>query len=400
MPKPRTGTLRQRKPGVWQLIVSIEKKQRLIDNLTKMDRLGQRIVAHRERLYETFHGTEAEAQARLAALQAESEDGEPTAGTIAAMLAYWLRTEQHRWKAATVVKYEGLVRHHIAPFIGERSVAGFTKVDGKGFYATLRENGRTENTVRFAHKVLSIALTSAVDDEVLERNPVDRVKLGKITVQEVKPPDEHQVNDMLALARESGLWWYPAIRLAAYTGMRRGEVMGLLWRNINLAKGFLDVCQSLTHVRGKLHIDTPKTSSERRVELDALSIDILLDYKRAQEAHIQAMGSDYVDQGIVFCKPDGGYFNPAAFSETVAKISRLTGPRMKGHALRHYHVSMWLSRQAPLLPLSRRLGHASLKMTLDVYGHLMPEAQRAGLDIFMAGETNGVTNGVMVSARI
>ena len=328
-------------------------------------------------------------------------------------MADWLRTEQHRWKAATFVKYEGLIRHHIVPFIGERSVTGFTKVDGKSFYATLRENGRTENTVRFAHKVLSMALTSAVDDEVLERNPVDRVKLGKIKVQEVKPPDEHQVNDMLAMARESGLWWYPAIRLAAYSGMRRGEVMGLLWQNVTLAKGFLDVRQSLTHVRGQLRIETPKTeSSERRVELDSVTVAILLEHKRAQQAHKEAMGKDYVDQGIVFSKPDGGYFHPAVFSETVTKLSTRTGPRMKGHALRHYHASMWLSRQAPLLPLSRRLGHASLKMTLDVYSHLMPEAQRAGLDIFMAGEqpemadahvyepeTIGVTNGVMVSAR-
>ena len=211
MAKARTGTMRQRKTGVWQLIVSIDKKQRLIDSVTKVDRLGQRIVAHRERLYETFHDTEAEAQARLAALQAESEDGEPTAGTIAAMLRDWVRTEQHRWKPSTSVKYEGLIRHHIVPFIGGLSVTEFTKVDGKSFYATLRENKRTENTVRLAHKVLSMALTSTVDDEVLERNPVDRVKLGKIKVQEVKPPDEHQVNDMLALARDSGHWWYPAI---------------------------------------------------------------------------------------------------------------------------------------------------------------------------------------------
>ena len=205
-----------------QIIVAVERKQRLIDNLTKIDRLVQRIEERREPKYETFHGTEAEAQARLAPMQAESEGGEPTAGTIEAMLADWLRTEQHRWKAATFVKYEGLIRHHIVPFIGERSVTGFTKVDGKSFYATLRENGRTENTVRFAHKVLSMALTSAVDDEVLERYPVDRVKLGKIKVQEVKPPDEHQVNDMLAMARESGLWWYPAIRLAGLYGYAPG----------------------------------------------------------------------------------------------------------------------------------------------------------------------------------
>ena len=87
MAKARTGTMRQRKPGVWQLIASIDKKQRLIDSVTKVDRLGRRILA-RQRQYETFHGTEAEAQARLAAMQAESEGDEesPAKDTVAGLL--------------------------------------------------------------------------------------------------------------------------------------------------------------------------------------------------------------------------------------------------------------------------------------------------------------------------
>ena len=110
MAKARTGTMRQRKPGVWQLIASIEKKQRLIDNLTKMDRLGQRILA-RQRQYETFHGTEAQAQARLEALQAECEgaDESPLKDTVAGLLADWMRSESYRWKDGTKVRYRGLV---------------------------------------------------------------------------------------------------------------------------------------------------------------------------------------------------------------------------------------------------------------------------------------------------
>ena len=124
MAKTRTGTMRQRKPGVWQLIVSLERKQRLIDNLTKMDRLGQRILARRERLYETVHGTEAEAKTRLAAMQAESEgaDESPAKDTVAGLLADWMRSESYRWKAGTKVRYRGLVSQHIVPFMGSRMV--------------------------------------------------------------------------------------------------------------------------------------------------------------------------------------------------------------------------------------------------------------------------------------
>ena len=340
MAKTRTGSIRERKPGVWQLATSIASP-------------GD----SRQRRYETFRGTKAEAQARLSALQRDGKA--PAPGTIAAMLADWLRTERYQWQEGTFVKYEGLARQHIVPFIGERPIAEFTKPDGKAFYASLRENGRSQNTVKQAHKVLSIAFNAAVEDETkgVARNPVDRVKMIKTKTQEVVPPSEAQVMELLELARESGQWWHPAIRLAAYTGLRRGEIMGLRWQNVNLAGGYLEVRESLTYTSGRLRIEKPKTDAgTRRVDLDADTVEILLAHKRAQEAHIEAMGAEYVDQGIVFSKPDGGYFFPGTFSQTVNTLSKRTGPKMKAHALRHFHASVWLSRGAPLLPLSKRLG--------------------------------------------
>ena len=128
------------------------------------------------------------------------------------------------------------------------------------------------------------------------------------------------------------------------------------------------------------------------------------------------MGAGYVDQGIVFSKPDGRYFFPGTFSEMVNVLSKPTGRKIKAHALRHFHASVWLSQGAPLLPVSKRLGHSTVTITLDTYGHMMPDAQREGLDIFIAAmnghkqpalsdaqsyepDKNGVTNGVMVSAH-
>ena len=116
MAKARTGTMRERRPGVWQLIVSLERQQRLVDSLTKMARLGERIIAKRERLYATVYGTEAEARSRLAAMQAESEADQPVAGTLAAMFEDWQRAESYRWKSGTTVKYRGLAKH-ILPFM-------------------------------------------------------------------------------------------------------------------------------------------------------------------------------------------------------------------------------------------------------------------------------------------
>ena len=157
MAKARTGTMRQRKPGVWQLIASIEKKQRLIDNLTKMDRLAQRIEERREPKYETFHGTEAQAQARLEALQAECEgaDESPLKDTVAGLLADWMRSESYRWKDGTKVRYRGLVSQHIVPFMGAKAVVSLRARDIQHFYASLREQGRSEATIASVHSLLT-----------------------------------------------------------------------------------------------------------------------------------------------------------------------------------------------------------------------------------------------------
>ena len=376
--KPPTWTMRERSPGTFTIALDLG---------------GNKADGSRNRTYMTIKA-DGKAAAESELRRILEVDAAPAPGTIASMLTDWLRTERYQWREGTFVKYEGLARQHIIPFVGAQLIAEFTKPDGKAFYATLRENGRSENTVKQAHKVLSIAFTAAVDDETkgVDRNPVDRVKMVKTQVKEVVPPSESQVMEMLELARESGQWWYPALRLATFTGMRRGEIMGLRWENVNLAREFLDVRESLTYTSGRLRIEKPKTDAgSRRVDLDAETVAVLLAHKRAQEAHIEAMGAERVDQGIVFSKPDGGYFFPGTFSQTVNTLSKRTGRRMKGHALRHFHASVWLSRGAPLLPLSKRLGHASSKMTLDVYGHLMPDAQRAGLDIFVAA-MNGYGN--------
>ena len=286
MRERRTGSLRERKPGIFEAQVDLGG--------TKQD-------GSRNRRYMTIRA-DSKAAAELELKRVLENGDAPASGTLEAMLVGgWLRTERYKWREATLTKYAGIVSKHILPFIGERPMAEFTKPDGKAFYATLRENGRSENTVKGAHKMLSLAFSAVVENDELERNPVSGVKMLRPKVKEMVPPSEAQVADMLELAREGGTWWHPATRLAAYTGLRRGELLGLLWRNVNLADGYLEVRQSLTYVSGHLRIETPKTdASTRRVDLDSGTVEILLEHKREQEAHILAMGAEYVDQGIVF----------------------------------------------------------------------------------------------------
>lgn len=371
--KPATWTIRERTPGTFTVALSC----------------GNKADGSRNRRYLTIKAAN-KAAAELELRRMLEDGAAPAPGTIAAMLTKWQRTESYRWRESTSVKFDGVVRKHIIPFVGDVLTDAFDKSAAMEFYAILRENGRTESTVKTVHKVLGMALMA-----ILGHNPIARVKMVKTMTKKAKPPTMAQVKDMLALARESGLWWYPALRLAAYTGMRRGEIMGLRWENVNLAGGYLEVVEGLTYTKGRLRVQPPKTGESRRVTLDAGTVDILSEYKQTQEAHILAMGAEYDHQGIVFSKPNGRYFYPGTLSETVNVLARRTGPKRHLHEFRHFHASV-CGGGASLVDLSERLGHANVSMTLNVYGHMMPDAQRVGLDIFVAA-MNGNGNQPAVS---
>ena len=400
MAKARTGTMRQRKSGVWQLIVSIDKKQRLIDSVTKMDRLGQRILA-RQRQYETFHGTETEAQARLAAMQAESvgADESPLKDTVAGLLADWMRSESYRWKDGTKVRYRGLVSQHIVPFIGSRMVASLKARDMKDFYATLREQGRSEATIASVHSLLTTVFVYAIDVQEIElpKNPCDRVKLAKVRRAEVKIPSKGQIQDMLALAEEEAHPLAAAVHLAVFTGMRRGEIAGLTWEHVNLATGMLEVRQTLGYADG-VAIGSPKSeSSNRDIDLDAETVEVLQAHRVAQDGRREAMGGLYDDQDIVFATPGGLFYHPGTFTDLVASLSRRTGRHVRFHDLRHFHASEMINAGINVVTVSKRLGHASVSMTLNVYSHLVGDSQKQAADTFAAA-MNGAQMVPMVSA--
>ena len=332
------------------------------------------------------HGTEAEARTRLAAMQADSEGASPSKDTMAGLMADWMRSESYRWKAGTRVKYQGLVRHHIARFIGERLVVSLKAKDIQNLYATLREQGRSEATIASVHSLLTTVFAYAIDvqEVALPKNPCDRVKLAKVRRGEVKIPSRAQVQDMLDLAIEEADPLAAAVHLAVYTGMRRGEVAGLTWEHVNLATGVLEVRQTLGYADG-VAIGSPKSESSNRViDLDAETVAVLQAHRIAQDGHREAMGDQYDDQDWVFANHNGEHFHPGTFTDLVASLSRRTGRHVRFHDLRHFHASEMIQAGVNVVTVSKRLGHASVSMTLNRYGHRVDGSQRQAADTFAA----------------
>ena len=201
--------------------------------------------------------------------------------------------------------------------MGAKAVVSLRARDIQHFYASLREQGRSEATIASVHSLLTTVFAYAIDVQEIElpKNPCDRVKLAKAKRAEIKIPSKVQIQDMLALAEDEAHPLAAAVHLAVYTGMRRGEIGALTWGHVNLATGVLEVRQTLGYADG-VAIGTPKSeSSNRDIDLDADTVEVLQAHRIAQDGHREAMGSKYKIKTL-YSPPQGAAFTTPAPSPT------------------------------------------------------------------------------------
>jgi integrase len=170
---------------------------------------------------------------------------------------------------------------------------------------------------------------------------------------------------------------YIPIFLAITTGMRRGEILALRWKDVELARGFLTATRSLEQTKaGGLRFKTPKSRKGRHPSLPPLMVDALHAHKRDQESRRALLGSAYEENDLVCCVEDGRIWNPAAFTSTYrALLSRRKIKNIRFHDLRHSHASQLSRSRVNPKVISERLGHSKVGFTLDVYAHLLPDMQ-------------------------
>lgn len=198
--------------------------------------------------------------------------------------------------------------------------------------------------------------------------PEDAEKARKTwTADELRKFLEHVRDDRL----------YAAFLLAATTGMRRGEVLGMRWRDVDFERSRLAVAQTMTNVGTELVTSTPKTQKgTRSVALDPTTLDALKAHRRKQAAEQLAFGRDYLESELVFRDPDGAPVSPNALSNAFKHRIRLAGvPTIRLHDLRHTHATLALQAGVHAKVVSERLGHSTIAITLDTYSHAIPAMQ-------------------------
>jgi integrase len=295
----------------------------------------------------------------------------------------WLESARSNTRPSTWATYETLTEKHIVPSLGQIPLQRLTAARLDAFYGELLSSGRrsgkgglSPRTVGHVHGVIRLALSQAVRWQLLIRNVADDANPPRKRPAEIRTWSSDEVRTFLNSVRDDRN--YAAYALALTTELRRGELLGLAWRDIDVDAGWLNVRQTVISVNFKIQISTPKTAAGRRsVALDPATVALLREHRLNQLKERVQLGLDSVKpDDFVFSTPAAEPLHPGLFIDTFdrrVKAARI--PRIRFHDLRHTSATLALAAGVHPKVVQERLGHASISITLDLYSHSVPVLQ-------------------------
>ena len=361
---------------------------------------GRYTVGYREDGKQIFKNvlakTQAECKEKLkaaiaAAKETQTETLPMTAYTVAEWIDCWYENfVRPNLRETTRNQYECFIRHHIKPYVGEIHLAKLSSLDLQKLYNHLKSNGRIQSdhalsdpglsakTVRSIHMMLSSCLEKAVTERLIPSNPANGCSIPPKEKQEMKIIPPEQIGKFLAEADKAG--YLPMFFLELTSGLRRGELLALLWSDIDPANNTISVSKQVIRVNGALKVLPPKTKNAvRKIVLPKQTIDLL-----------QAEHSKHPDSLLLFPSPKtGGHLDPPAVARKLKTLlKRAKMDEIRFHDLRHTFATLSLQNGVDIKTLSHTLGHYSAGFTLDTYTHVTTQMQEDAaqkIGGFMAG---------------
>jgi integrase len=331
---------------------------------------------------QTYHKTEKEAKVALRKMLHELEQGTLATGpqqTLKVYLEQWVE-QAYRLRTirvSTYYNYRGIIRKHVIPLLGYVQLQKLTAQQVRTFYAKKLEEGLSPGRVGIFHAMLHKALADAVKDNLIARNVCDLVKRPKYQRHEMQPLTPEQAKQLLQATREHKL--EALLTVVVVTGMRRGELLGLHWRDIDFQAGCLYVRYTAGPV-GKLGVveSEPKTQrGKRKIMLPAFVVKALEEHKQRQQEIREQAGDLWEEHDLVFCNQYGNYLSTSTLQVTFKRLLKSAGlPNVRFHDLRHSAATILLGMNVNPKIVQELLGHSTISMTLDIYSHVLPTMQQ------------------------
>lgn len=388
------GTVYQRKDGRWEAAGYV---------------LAPGNTRRRVRVY---GATRKDALAKLTEKIAASNRGLPVPsaqGSVAAYLTYWLENVAvHQLRENTHTRYAACVDRYLIPGVGKKKLAKLTAKDVRTWLNQLRAtcqccsrgiDARRDEprccaagqcchkvlsplTLTYIHSVLKSALEHAVREEEIPRNVARNVRTGTPRPRRFEPITTDEARRFLTTAQDHRL--HALFELALHTGLRKGELLGLRWEDLDLGSGTAAIRRTLqrTSAGGLTTLPTKTRASERRIALPARCIQSLKRHHEQQQREHEAADTAWQPNGHIFTTTQGRPIDPTNLTRTFNTLLRTAClRRIRFHDLRHSTATLLLEQGVELVVIKELLGHAHIGVTATVYAHVRLRLQRDAIDI-------------------
>lgn len=365
------GSVRSRGKNAWEITIDEGR-----------DAKGKRI-----RKFYTVRGKKADAERRLTELLSAQDKGIPLDTgrlTVAQMLDRWYESYViPHTRQKTSQGYQSIIRIHLEPYLGHIELTKLQPLHIQSMESDILSTGRAPKTVENVHRVISEALEHAMKWGLIWRNPANIVDPPKGEKYEPQLPTTDQALHIMELAKETP--HYAAFRLIAFTGCRRGECVGLRWRDLDFDRKVLSIVQSVQRIDGiGLIIEPTKTHRSRRpIVLDEETLSILKEHRVRQLERRLQVGHKWEDNDLVFPNRIGRPLDATTLTRTFKRLAKSVGAYgARLHDLRHFHATLLLKEGVHPKIVQERLGHATISVTLDTYSHVTPGLQAEAAHAF------------------